>query len=389
MNNILTHGQLLLITTKVSYNYRITKSQNTYLDVVIVYSEKIARSASLQKPISPFPKSSRNNFYNVVYGYFLATCFKNKLKAGFATSADIVGAGKFSSFWKFEKNIWIKHNSPCSSKLIFDKFSPTTLSIKSRRKLLFSDSTVKPFNDPELFNIFFDKQKTYENLSDHAIPTIAVYGHDFNLSCENLSKLIFDKDDFSSEIIMKDRFGAGGKHIYKFRKGDFAGMKKVSQKNKNISFIIQPFAKFDQGYSFQNCPASTDIRLIYLNGKIINSYIRMAKTGDFRCNQHQGGSLVYLPISDIPDKIIIKSNQIAKSLQPNSSFFTLDFLITNSGQPYLLEGNTGPGLNWESSCHQDESQSKKLIGLVVSELAARTKNPDVSIGVKVLVKSQI
>lgn len=262
--------------------------------------------------------------------------------------------------------------------MIFDKFSPTRGRIKSKRNLLFSSDEIKSFNDPELFGIFFDKQRTYDRLSEHSIPTISLDDRtlqSINSACESLVRLMDvhpGAGDFSEEIVMKDRFGAGGRHIYKFKSDQADKMLAVIQKNTKVSFVIQPFAKFDQGFSYQNRPASTDIRLIYLDGKIAQSYIRMAKPGDFRCNEHQGGSLTYLPLREIPKTLVEKSNRISAMLDKKSSLYALDFIVSNSGNTYLLEGNTGPGLDWNMSLKQNEMEAKKLIRMVVKQLTVRS-----------------
>jgi glutathione synthase/RimK-type ligase-like ATP-grasp enzyme len=351
-------------------------------DVLIVYTESLATSASdvSNENHLPFALGSRSESYNLVYGYFLEMCHKFHLKAAFTTSSDIIGPGLCQSFWTFENKKWHKTNSPCFSNLIFDKFSPTKSNIKSRRQLLFSSPNIKPFNDPELFDLFFDKQLTYEKLSHHSIPTISLKDHtlkDINNACQTLTKLIDshpDSQDFSQDIIMKDRFGAGGRHVYKFKIGQSKDMLAVIRKNTKISFIIQPFANFDQGFIYRNFPSSTDIRLIFLQDKIVQSYIRVAKTGDFRCNEHQGGSLTYLSPQEIPPAIMEKSNLITKLLDKKCSLYALDFIISNNGNAYLLEGNTGPGLDWNPSIQKNEIESKKLINLVIEELTFRIKN---------------
>lgn len=347
-------------------------------DVLIVYSEKLALSASDSNNITPFAKGSNNESYNIVYGYFLETCNKFGLKAAFTTSRDIIGAGTCSCFWEFKKNKWLKVNSVCHSELIFDKFSPIRKGIKTRRELLFSDSKIKPFNDPDLYNLFFDKQKTYEKLSEYAIPTISMGENNLKSienSCVSLSKLRLShptSNDFGTDIVMKDRFGAGGRHVYKFKSGESQGMLAAMERNTNVSYIIQPFAMFDKGYSYKNCLGSTDIRLIYLKGEIVQSYIRVAKKGDFRCNEHQGGLLTYLSLDKIPASLVAKSGLIAEVLNKKCSLFSLDFIMSNSGVPYLLEGNTGPGLDWNISLKKNEREAKKLIRMVVRELGVRS-----------------
>jgi glutathione synthase/RimK-type ligase-like ATP-grasp enzyme len=255
--------------------------------------------------------------------------------------------------------------------LIFDKFSPTQKGIKSRRQLLFSETSVKPFNDPDLYDLFFDKQLTYENLSKYTIPTVSVKNNTLKSiynACQTLTKLIRqhqDLTDFNSDIIMKDRFGAGGRHVYKFKSNRSKDMLAIANKNPNISFVIQPF--------IPSVSAPTDIRFIYLMGKIVQSYIRVAAAGEFRCNEHQGGLLTYLPLAQIPPALVAKSSLIADILDKNYSLFALDFIISNNGNTYLLEGNTGPGLDWDTNLKTNEIEAKKLIRLVVSELAVRVK----------------
>lgn len=376
----------LIFVSVIGSYYLKFMSKLTCFDVLIVYNQKMAFSASntsVDKQ-TPFPLNSSNSIYNLVYGYFLEICSKFKLTAAFTTSADIIGAGHCSSYWQFENKTWSKVNSHCYSSLIFDKYSPTRNIGKARRQLLFSLSEIKPFNDPNLFSLFFDKHKTYEELSKHSIPTIMLNGDSLKSvknDCKNLSELTFKhptSTDFSDDIVMKNRYGAGGRHIHKFKIDQAEEMLAVINKNNNISYIIQPFAKFDKGFSYKNSLASTDIRMIYLNGKIIQSYIRTAKPGEFRCNEHQGGLLTYLSLSKIPQSLITKSNLIAKLLNKKHSLFTLDFIISNNGNTYFLEGNTGPGLDWNISIKKNEIKAKKLIRLIVEELSVRTKNQTVN-----------
>lgn len=346
----------------------MTLSRATRLDLIIVYSQSLAKSASSPSH-TPFPQGSKNQFYNTVYGYFLRSCQKAKLKAGFATSADIIGPGLCKSYWKFEKEEWVKVNSSCFANIIFDKFSPVSPRLKLARQLLFSSPQIKPFNDPRLYNLFFDKHLTYKKLSKFAIPTISLDRHTLEgitKSCQSLVKLTNshrDSLDFGSDIIMKDRFGAGGRRVYKFGQGQPKNMLAVAKRHPGISYIIQPYI---------NSASPTDTRLIYLNGKIVQTYTRVAKEGEFRCNEHQGGLVTYNSVGEISPSLTQFSNSIAKILRNNNSLFTLDFLTSNNGNTYLLEGNTGPGLDWNVGIKKNEFEAKKLIRIVVGELAARS-----------------
>lgn len=354
----------------------------TTFDVIVVYSEKLATSANSlsENVITPFAKGSGNESYNLVYSYFLKTCQKNNLKAAFTTSADIVGAGLVRSYWLFKNKTWIKIRRTGFSKLIFDKFSPVSKSRKISRNLLFSSKKVRLFNDPYLFDLCFDKQKTYNKLHKFSIPTVTIEDSTRQevikarkLLKEKIAKHQ-NKTDFSREIVMKDRFGAGGINVYKFKANQSNMMIATMKKHKKISFIIQPFVKFNKGFSYKNSLVSTDIRLVYLGNKIVQAYIRMAKKGEFRCNEHAGGFLKYIPKNEMPPKVMAVSRNIAKILNNKSSLFSLDFIISNNGNIYLLEANTGPGLDWNLSIKENEIEAKKLMRVIINEIVRRTSS---------------
>lgn len=348
-------------------------------DVLIVYSEGLAISASSRKQqdVAPFPLKSKRANYNNAYAYFLTTCAKNNLKAAFTTSADIIGAGRCESYWLFEDKQWTKIKNVCFSDVIFDKFSPINKKQELNREILFSSSTVKPFNDEYLFNLFFDKHKTYKKLENFAIPTVTIENgsrEGIEQACNALKALLIKhphQNDFSQMIVIKDRFGAGGNNVYKFGTDIKKKIYDTMQKNKNISFILQPFAKFDKGYSYKNLIGFTDIRLIYKGRKLIQTYIRIAKKTDFRCNTDQGGIVAYITKKDIPKKVMESSLDILRILDKKNSLFALDFIVSNNKNVYLLEGNTGPGLHWDLSMKKDEIMTKRLIQIIVKELVKR------------------
>lgn len=344
-------------------------------DVLIVYSHLLATSANSLKDLGslPFAKGSKNESYNLVYAYFLKICQKYGLKIAFTTSGDIIGPGKCQGYWLYQNDYWKKVKKQAFSKLIFDKFSPVTKKIKESRYLLFSSPKTKSFNEPSLFDLFFDKQKMYKRLHQFSIPTVTITKStikDVNLACMKLKEFNRKhphKKDFSNDIVMKDRFGAGGINVYKFKMGQARKMLQVLKKYNRKSFIIQSFVEFDSGFNYKNSLVSADVRIIYLEGEIVQTYIRMAKPDDFRCNEHQGGILKYVPKREIPKNIMIISELIAKKLN-KSSLFALDFITSNNGNVYLLEGNTGPGLDWNLNSNENKIEAQKLIRIIAKEL---------------------
>ena len=340
-------------------------AETAVFDVLIVYSDRTAISADTDRVdvVEPFPQGTNNADYNVVYGYFLTTCRKNNLSAALTTSADISGAGRCRSYWLFKNNHWIKVKKTGCSRLIFDKLSPVSRKYRVSRERLFSSKQVRQFNHEDLFQTFFDKQKTYNQLSQFSAPTVTIEkstAASIRKACLELKAMINNhpcSNDFSSEIVMKDRFGAGGRDVYKFKAGESVKMTTIMKKSKK-SFILQPLVKFDK----------VDIRLVYLAGKIVQTYTRVAKAGDFRCNEHQGGLLKYIAKAEVPAAVIRQAKRLIKILNKTTTLFSLDFMVSNNGNIYLIEGNTGPGLDWNLEVKENELAAQKLIRLVVKEL---------------------
>jgi len=111
--------------------------------------------------------------------------------------------------------------------------------------------------------------------------------------------------------------------------------------------------------------------LIYLGQKIVQTYVRIAKKGDFRCNEHAGGLLKYISKSEVPLGITAASKSIANTLNKKCSLFALDFITSNNGNVYLMEANTGPGLDWNLSIKENEIEAKKLMRIIIKEIARR------------------
>ncbi len=161
--------------------------------------------------------------------------------------------------------------------------------------------------------------------------------------------------------------------MYKIESDDkHKQIQKILRINKNKSFILQPFALFDRGYNYLDQLTAADIRLIYLDGQLFHSYLRFPKTGDFRCNEHQGGSSVYIREDEIPLDVRLKADAISSSLK-TTSLIALDFIVTNAGTPYLIEGNTGQGLSWNENIKKEVYMGKKLIRGIVDQLTSRMR----------------
>lgn len=353
------------------------------LDVLVVYSATTAMSATVDDNQSshPFLLDSKFEPYNTSYAYFLEECRRNGMNAGFTTSQDITGPGTCQSYWTSEAGNWRKMNGFARSMNVFDKISPTTSTRAAERKLLLSDTSVKPFNDRALFLTFFDKLLTFQELPEFTVPTVALTSNNLRSIATAIKKLALisqtktGDSDFSSEFVLKDRYGAGGDHVYKISATDTASaIKAIMVKNPTVQFVLQPFLLFDKGYTYEGKRVAADIRLIFNRNRILQSYIRRAKADDFRCNEHKGGQIDYISHRDIPFSIKVIAKKIVAKINQPHMLYALDFVTSNAGNVYFIEGNCGPGLDWNASKKVDEQMSKQLIETIVGEFADRTNN---------------
>jgi glutathione synthase/RimK-type ligase-like ATP-grasp enzyme len=356
-------------------------SQVIDLDVLVVYSADAALSASVNDSFSkhPFLIDSKQSNYNLSYAYFLQQCKDMGMTAGFAASSDIVGPGMCSHYWTIENSRWIKVDSRVRATQIFDKLSPSCDLRSAERLLLLSNKAVTSFNDPDIFAIFFDKLATYRRLPEYAIPTVPLRssrGVDISSAISRLTSLVKKhnlSDDFSEELILKDRFGSGGNHIHKIEGNFVPSIQKLMKRTHEIKYVLQPFLHFNRGYEYANTLSSIDIRLIFLNSDLLQIYIRIANSDSFLCNQHQGGQVEYISTKDVPSKVLRAAKRIVRKVNNSQSLYALDFVVSNNGNVFFLEGNAGPGINWDSSNFADQKKSKQLITHIVTELSRRAQ----------------
>ncbi len=348
-------------------------------DVVIVYTAKLATSASdtLRKYKDPFASSAKASHYKNSYGYFLEKCNELGLRAAFSTSGDIIGAGELKSFWVYENKGWNSIKKHCYAPLIFDKFSNTGKKDMLGRQILFSKKGISSFTNSTLRDLLSDKYKLYEKLPEYSVPTVLVKNGNKSsikkafVELDNIISKSHNPDNFLKSFILKNRFGGGGDRIYKIDSDFVNKINEILRKENGTNFILQPFVKFDNGYSYKKNRGFTEIRFLYLGNKIVQNYIRVAKNGQYICNEGEGG--IPVGIGDIPKKVQDLSRKISKVLSKENDFYALDFIVSNNGDVFLLEANISPGIDWHNKFPENVKMNKKTIDIIVGELARRTQ----------------
>jgi len=238
----------------------------------------------------------------------------------------------FKKSWAYRNKRWIKINKSIKPDLIFDKVQGKwdfSLFDKKMKIML----KVEIFNNPLFRAILDNKLSQYMILSDFMANSYLANNSD------ELKKGI-DKIK-SSKVVLKPLYGSGGFGIIIEEKN------KVFNQKINYPIFVQEFVKSTKGIpGFSKSEEVSDLRMIFINHKLIYALSRVAKKGSLFTNFHQGAKALLVPEKYIP----VKAKKMADAIVGKLSIFpkanySLDFIFTDSGQPILVEMNTTPGFD--------------------------------------------
>lgn len=339
-------------------------------DIMIVYDAKRACSAAdgTYHELTPFAHDAEYFNCNLTYQYFIQYCKQQGLLTAFTTTDDINKDGKFTSVWIYT-NRWERRLGTVNAKVIFDKFS--RLAPRLKKISCYLSTAKKPlpvFQNLKMQALFDNKLETYLQFPCLTIPTVKMASltkAGFSAAEKKLHLLCQNHpfhDDFNSVVVLKDQYGMGGSNIFKIKdNSDFA---KINF-NSAANFVLQPLIQAT-GFTIAQCSGYTDLRVIICNNKIIQSYLRIAKAGEFRANAIKGGKIIYLNLNQIPAEVIKMIKKIKHLLPSKTALYTLDFIKSNNGHLYFIEGNNNPGIIWFDK--EDEKRAKQLIRLIIKNL---------------------
>ena len=88
-----------------------------------------------------------------------------------------------------------------------------------------------------------------------------------------------------------------------------------------------------------------DLRLIFVNEKLIYSYLREPAEDSYLANLSQGGSLTIVPKEKLPASlkpIIRYVKEVFETFSPR--IFSIDLMFDEKSKPWIVELNSMPGL---------------------------------------------
>jgi glutathione synthase/RimK-type ligase-like ATP-grasp enzyme len=274
---------------------------------------------------SPFT----NKDYQYSYEYFYSLCQKNGVQMYRASYEWYDYKNHFFRYawiyvgkngnWKRVKNI--------KPDLIYDK-------TKARMETYYKKSLIARhysfINNLRFTQIIDDKFLTSKLFSEWSKESFIVKNN-----AELQKTLGYIK---TTRVVIKPISESGGKGILIISKN---AARKLAL---NDEYIVQEFIDSSHGISGIT-DGTHDLRLVFVNKKVVYAYIREPKKGNLLANLAQGGSLKIVPNKLIPASvlpIIQKAHKIFASFSPR--IYTIDIMYDTNKKPWVVELNSMPGL---------------------------------------------
>lgn len=274
-------------------------------------------------------KPFKNKRYRYSYEFFYNLCKCNGIQM-YRASYEWYDYKKniFKHAWIFEGpgGRWKKINK-LKPDLIYDK-TKGRLEVYYKKELMFSHYS-------------FINDRFFTMTIDDKFITSLIFAKWSKKSwiVRNIEELLkYSKNIRTSKIVIKPIANSGGKDILIISKS------RLNEVKLKGEMIIQEFIDSSRGV-----PGITrgmhDLRLVFVNKKLVYAYIRKPKKGSFLANLAQGGSLMIVPKKKIPKSvlpIVRYANQVFESYEPR--IFTIDLMFDKNRRPWIVELNSMPGL---------------------------------------------
>jgi len=275
-------------------------------------------------------KPFSNKDYQYSYEYFYDLCQENGIRM-YRASYQWYDYKKhiFKHAWVFEGKggKWKKVDN-IAPDLVYDK-------TKARMEVYFKKELIEehyPFiNDLNFTRLIDDKLTTSLLFSKWSKKSWIIKNNcDLEIVLKNIN---------STKLVAKPLSDSGGKGIYIIEKNKANELPEIRS-----PYIVQDFIDSSKGVPGVN-NRMHDLRLVFVNDKLIYSYIREPQAGSYLANLAQGGSLTIVPKDKLPKSlapILDHANEVLETFNPR--IYSIDFMFDENEQPWIVELNSMPGL---------------------------------------------
>lgn len=331
------------------------------MKTILILNHKVASSFNFSNN-KPFLLTKHERDYrNFIeeadkkYRLKLFICHFNDFDKGLVTSA-----------WTIDKGNWTKFKQ-IKYDVILDKCPLTNQRLSEIRNWL-NENKYNVFNKVELTEYCNDKLNYSRIPLKYLIPT-------FSFRSKALELLDFANpkfEDFKKDLfVVKPRFGYGGDDVKFYDREAFLSLKT----KQNPDTIIQPFLCTENGVPGTFIKSKHDLRLILLNGQIIQAYVRLPQTDSLASNSRYGSKLEYLDLVTIPKRIKSFAFEVDKYFHHYSPrLYSIDVGIGRSGKIWIFEFEAIPAIHSPFDDEKIIKKRKEYRDMILSAINNKLKN---------------
>jgi len=231
------------------------------------------------------------------------------------------GRGTFDNGYRYAHGAFSRWRTPITARVVFDKDGERCLPDQGR------DWTV--VNHPRLARLLHRKERTHEVFHRYMKAMYRVYTRRGCLRA--LARLA------GCMAVFKPVDQVGGRGVV------IASKIMLLRKLRSYDGLIEEFIDTSGGIPGLT-PSYHDLRVVILDGKIIETYIRVPKPGSLISNFARGGTCHYYPLSKIPRKVREIAARVDRDfVEFGHRVYSIDFGFEGD-TPYIIEMNEQPGL---------------------------------------------
>lgn len=225
--------------------------------------------------------------------------------------------------------------------VVHDKFKSDEETLELKRSIA-EDLAI--INDPDLEILCKDKLRTFERFQKYTPET-------WKASDENIEEMLEEY----GKIVLKPRRAYGAEGIYIIEERN-----EIPDIEKS-EYIVQRFIDSSGGIEGL-VDGSHDLRGIVVNGKLLGAYIRYNEDSEIS-NVSEGGEKKALSLEEFPEDAREIVQEVIEELDYSPAIFSVDFFYDEDGEPWIIELNGKPGLNFFG-----DGEVKKQVTPIMEEL---------------------
>lgn len=262
--------------------------------------------------------------------------------------------GVVKKSWAWEAGSWERRENE-EVNLVFDKFKLDDETFRLKKRMA---EEVGIINAPELDMLCKDKLKSYKEFSDLTPRTMKA-------TRDNVKEMI----DQYGKVVIKPRYAFGGKGV--------TMLETIEEYEEDINpeeYVVQRFVDSSKGIE-DLVEGSHDLRAIISNGEVQIAYVRFNED-DFISNVAEGGNKKKVDLENFPDEgkeLVEKVKNKIDSEFPLSNY-SVDLFFDEESNPWIIELNSKPGMNFKIKGKVDQElkkDSEKLMKALLDMFAEK------------------